>query len=59
MPWQRLVFVNLFGFVERDAGARRFRQAVFYVPRGNGKTSIAAPLAPCMSFLDGEGGAEG
>ncbi len=59
MPWQRLVFANLFGFVERDTTARRFRQAVIYVPRGNGKTSIAAPLALYLSFLDGEGGAEG
>ena len=29
------------------------------MPRGNGKTSIAAPLALYLSFLDGEGGAEG
>lgn len=59
MPWQRLVFANVFGFVERGTGTRRFRQAVIYVPRGNGKTSIAAPLALYLSFLDGEGGAEG
>ena len=58
-PWQRLVFANLFGFVEGETSARRFRQAVIYVPRGNGKTSIAAPLALYLSFLDGEGGAEG
>ncbi len=59
MPWQRLVFANLFGFIERGTTARRFRQAIVYVPRGNGKTSIAAPLALYLSFLDGEGGAEG
>src|SRR3954463_5231374 len=59
MPWQRLVFANLFGFVERGTTTRRFRQAVVFVPRGNGKTSIAAPLALYLSFLDGEGGAEG
>ena len=59
MPWQRLVFANLFGFVERGTTTRRFRQAVIFVPRGNGKTSIAAPLALYLSFLDGEGGAEG
>ena len=45
MPWQRFVFANLFGFVERGTTTRRFRQAVIFVPRGNGKTSIAAPLA--------------
>ena len=59
MPWQRFVFANLFGFVERGTTTRRFRQAVIFVPRGNGKTSIAAPLALYLSFLDGEGGAEG
>ena len=59
MPWQRLVFANLFGFVERGTTTRRFRQAVIYVPRGNGKTSVAAPLALYLGFLDGEGGAEG
>jgi phage terminase large subunit-like protein len=59
MPWQRLVFANLFGFVELGTTTRRFRQAVIFVPRGNGKTSIAAPLALYLSLLDGEGGAEG
>src|SRR5690242_20142681 len=59
MPWQRFVFANLFAFVERGTTNRRFRQAVIFVPRGNGKTSLAAPLALYLSFLDGEGGAEG
>src|SRR3954463_16055130 len=59
MAWQRLVFANLFGFVERDTGARRFRQGIVFVPRGNGKTSIAAPLALYATFMEGEGGAEG
>ena len=45
VPWQRLVFASLFGFIERETNARRFRQAVIFVPRGNGKTSLAAPLA--------------
>src|SRR3954447_7554054 len=59
MAWQRLVFANVFGFVARSTRARRFRQAIVFVPRGNGKTSIAAPLALYLSFMDGEGGAEG
>src|SRR5215204_5583121 len=28
MPWQKLAFANLFGFVERGTTTRRFRQAV-------------------------------
>jgi phage terminase large subunit-like protein len=59
MPWQRLVFANLFGFVEPGTSTRRFRQGVVFVPRGNGKTTFAAPLALYMTFLCGEGGAEG
>ena len=59
MDWQRLVICALFGFVERDTDTRRFRQGLVWVPRGNGKTSFAAPLALYMTFLDGEGGAEG
>src|SRR5919202_4867157 len=59
MPWQKLVFANLFGFVERGTTTRRFRQAVVYVPRGNGKTTIAAPIGLYLTFVEGEGGAEG
>jgi phage terminase large subunit-like protein len=57
MPWQRLVFANLFGFVEPGTNTRRFRQGVVFVPRGNGKTTFAAPLALYMTFMDDEGGA--
>lgn len=59
MDWQKFIYANLFGFVEREGGARRFRQAVVYVPRGNGKTTISAPLAMYLTFGEGEGGAEG
>lgn len=59
MDWQRFIFANVFGFVERGTNTRRFRQAVVYVPRGNGKTSIAAPMALYLTFVEGEGGAEG
>ncbi|MFZ6762227.1 terminase large subunit [Pseudoroseomonas sp. WGS1072] len=59
MGWQRFVFANLFGFVERGTTTRRFRQAVVYVPRGNGKTTFAAPIALYLTFIEGEGGAEG
>jgi len=59
MPWQRFVFANLFGFVERGTATRRFRQGVVFVPRGNGKTTLAGPIALYLTFVDGEGGAEG
>jgi len=59
MDWQKLVFANIFGFKERATDARRFRQGVIYVPKGNGKTTISAPLALYMTFGEAEGGAEG
>jgi phage terminase large subunit-like protein len=59
MDWQCWIFSNLFGFVDRKTGDRRFRQACVYCPRGNGKTSMAAPIALYLTFLEGEGGAEG
>lgn len=59
MNWQKLVYANVFGFKERATGGRRFRQGIVYVPKGNGKTTISAPLAMFMTFGEGEGGAEG
>jgi len=59
MPWQCFALANLFGWVERGTATRRFRQGVVYVPRGNGKTSLAAPVALYLTFCDDEGGAEG
>jgi phage terminase large subunit-like protein len=59
MPWQTMLFAALFGFVERGTDTRRYRQAVVFVPKGNGKTTVAAPLALYLTFADGEGGAEG
>src|SRR6516164_324749 len=58
MPWQRCWTANLFGFVERETGWRRFRQASIWVPRGNGKSTWLAPLAVYCAFCEGEGGAE-
>src|SRR5215472_7979004 len=58
MPWQRCWTANLYGFVERETGLRRFRQASIWVPRGNGKSTWLAPLALYCAFAEGEGGAE-
>jgi phage terminase large subunit-like protein len=59
MDWQKLVYANLFGWVERGTETRRFRQAAVFVPKGNGKTTISAPLAMYVTFGEGEDGAEG
>ena len=59
LPYERWVLANLFGFVDRKTGRRRFRQASVWVPKGNGKTTLAAVLGLCVTFTEGEGGAEG
>lgn len=60
MDWQRFVYASLFGFVERERPhVRRFRQGTVWVPRGNGKTTVAAPIALALTFIEEEGGAEG
>jgi phage terminase large subunit-like protein len=58
MAWQLCWTANLFGFIERETGWRRFRQASIWVPRGNGKSTWLAPLAVYCAFCEGEGGAE-
>jgi phage terminase large subunit-like protein len=59
MDWQKFVFANIFGWVDPETRTRRFRQAAIFVPKGNGKTTISAPLAMYLTFGEGEGGAEG
>lgn len=58
LPWQKFVVANLFGFVERGTTTRRYRQAVIYVCRAAGKSSMMAPLLLYLAFMEGEGGAE-
>jgi phage terminase large subunit-like protein len=56
MPWQALLFAAVFGLVERGTDTRRYRQAVVFVGKGNGKTAMSAPIALYLTFADGEGG---
>ena len=58
MDWQRFIYANLFGFYERDTHTRRFRQGVVFVPKGNGKATLSAPISLYLTFVEGEGGAE-
>jgi phage terminase large subunit-like protein len=57
-PWQVFLVANLFGWIERRSGLRRYRQAYISVARKNGKTTLAAALMLYMLGLDGEAGAE-
>lgn len=55
--WQKAVVANLFGWVRPD-GTRRYRECLVYVPRKNGKTTLAACIVAYLLCSDGEQGAE-
>ena len=55
--WQKGVIANLFGW-KRPDGTRRYREALLYVARKNGKTSLAAGIVLCILFTEEEPGAE-
>ena len=56
--FQKAFIQALFGFVDRDTGLRRYREAFFLVGRKNGKSTLLAGLALYMLIANGEGGAE-
>ncbi|MEL6316243.1 MAG: terminase large subunit [Pseudomonadota bacterium] len=57
-PWQVFLVASLFGWRWRESGLRRYRTAYWEVPRKNGKSLLAAPIALYLLTLDGEPGAE-
>jgi phage terminase large subunit-like protein len=56
-PWQRAFLRRLFGW-RRPDGTRRYRRAALWIPRKNGKSTIAAGVALYLLIADGEPGAE-
>lgn len=57
-PWQVFIFCNLFGWVSKNDGYRKYRECYIEVPRKNGKSVLAATLANYMFLGAGEEGAE-
>jgi phage terminase large subunit-like protein len=57
-PWQAFFVCNVFGWLNKLTGKRRFRQAYLRVPRKNGKSALAAAIGLYMLTADGEAGAE-
>lgn len=55
--WQMAIMANLFGWIGTD-GLRRFQELLVYVPRKNGKTTIAAGIPLYVLFCDPEIGKE-
>lgn len=57
-PWQQFIVGSLMGWVSRETGLRRFRNAFVELPRGNGKSTLAGGLLVLFGFFLNEGGAE-
>lgn len=57
--WQKFIVASIFGWVDRETGLRRFRNAFVEMPRGQGKSTLAAGILIILTFFDGEAGAEG
>nr|WP_276311466.1 terminase large subunit [Staphylococcus haemolyticus] len=57
-PWQHFIIGSLFGWVNKETKLRRFKEAVIFVGRKNGKTTTISGLANYGVSQDGENGAE-
>ena len=58
MGWQCFIECNLYGWVDRVTGYRRFREALILVGTGNGKSTMMAGNATFLACKDGERGAD-
>ncbi|MCH4175897.1 MAG: terminase large subunit [Streptococcaceae bacterium] len=56
-PWQHFVIGGTYGWVHRDTGIRKYREALEFVGRKNGKTTMVSGLSNYMLGEDGENGA--
>ena len=57
-PWQSFIICNLYGWENRKTYLRRFRRAFVFLPRKNGKTTLAAGIGLLMLTVESEPGAE-
>src|SRR5690606_33105741 len=53
--FQKAQLQAIFGFVHKDTGQRRCREAIMLVGRKNGKSTLAAALGLYLMIGDGEG----
>lgn len=57
-PWQEAIIANIFGWLSLKDKTRRYREVFVYLPRKNGKTTLAAGIVNYVLFCDKEPGAE-
>lgn len=56
--FQKAMLQSLFGFVDKETGLRKYKKAIFFVARKNGKSVLDSAIATYMLTKDNEGGAE-
>ena len=56
--FQKAFLQALFGFVDKDTGLRKYKKAILFMGRKNGKSVLASAIGTYMLTKDGEGGAE-
>ena len=57
-PWQVFVIVNLMGFYYKGTDERRYKEALIFVPRKNGKTSFIAALSFAVGIVQRRSGSK-
>ncbi|HDE4043353.1 TPA: terminase large subunit, partial [Staphylococcus aureus] len=57
-PWQHFIIGSLFGWVHKEIKLRRFKEALIFMGRKNGKTTTISGVANYAVSQDGENGAE-
>lgn len=57
-PWQCFFLCAIFGWKRHSDRTRRYRKALLFVPRKNGKSALAAGIGLYMLAADGEYGSE-
>ena len=56
--WQKAFISAIFGFVDEETGYRKYKKALLFIARKNGKSTLAAAIGLYMLMSDGEAGAE-
>ena len=57
-PFQAFMLCQIFGWVRKDNGFRRFKKVYIETAKKSGKSEFAAAIEIFMSFFDGEAGAQ-
>lgn len=57
-PWQLFIVANIFGWINKATGLRRFNSAYIEIARKNGKTALSAAISLYCLVAEGEANAE-